>query len=93
MNKYVHQNPYLWGSFEAEVENVRRFMKERILWMDNRLNYPFVPSTVSITHIDFFQPYQVYTLQGKACGNELRGLPRGVYIVRQGEAARKVTVE
>ena len=93
MMERVHQNPYLWDSFKAEVENVRRFMKERIAWMDRRLNYTFVPNSVASTHIDFLQPYMVYTLQGKACGNELKGLPTGVYIVRQGAAARKVTVQ
>ena len=30
MNQYVHQNPRLWGSYQAEVQNVRRYMKERI---------------------------------------------------------------
>ena len=92
MNQKVHQNPRLWGSFAAEVENVRRFMRERIAWMDNRLNYVFVPNAIASTHIDFFQPYQVFTLQGKACGEELKGLPPGIYIVRQGAAARKVAV-
>ncbi len=93
MMERVHQNPYLWGSFKAEVENVRRFMKERIAWMDHRLNYTYVPSAIASTHIDFFQPYKVYTLQGKACGSELKGLSTGVYIVRQGAATRKVAVQ
>ena len=43
MNSRVHQNPKTWGSFKAEVENVRRFTKERLAWMDNRLGYDYQP--------------------------------------------------
>ena len=92
MNERVHQNPYIWGSYKAEVQNVRRFMKERIAWMDRKLNYVYVPNAVSRTHIDFSQPYQVYSLQGKSCGSNLSHLSSGIYIVRQGTATRKVTI-
>lgn len=37
MNTYVQQNPVLWGSYEAEVQNVRRFIAERFQWMDTKL--------------------------------------------------------
>ena len=92
MNEKVHQNPRIWGSYKAEVQNVRRFMKERIAWMDRKLNYVYVPNAVSRTHIDFSQPYQVYSLQGKPCGSNLNHLPSGIYIVHQGTATRKVTI-
>ena len=39
MNQYVHQNPRIWGSYEAEVENVRKYIKTRIPWMDNRIGF------------------------------------------------------
>lgn len=39
MNQYVHQNPRIWGSYEAEVENVRKYIKKRIPWMDNRIGF------------------------------------------------------
>lgn len=39
MKQYVHQNPTIWGSYEAEVENVRRYIKERIEWMDAKLGF------------------------------------------------------
>ncbi len=93
MNTYVHQNPVLWGSYQAEVQNVRRFMKERIAWMDKRLGYSFVPSSITSLHIDYSQPYQVFSLQGKACGSRLEGLSPGIYVVRQGRAVRKVTID
>ena len=39
MNDYVHQNPRIWGSYKNEVNNVRKFMKKRIQWMDNKLGF------------------------------------------------------
>lgn len=92
MNTYVHQNPVLWGSYKAEVQNVHRFMKERIAWMDNKLGYVYTPNNIADTHIDFYQPYQVYNLQGRVCGDKLEGLASGIYVVRQGRAVRKVTI-
>ena len=92
MNSYVHQNPHIWGSYQAEVENVRRFMIERIAWMDKKLNYDYVPSGITSVDVDFAAPYQVYSLQGSDCGHDLDGLPAGVYIIRQGEAVKKVVV-
>ena len=39
LNEYVHQNPRTYGSYEAEVENVRHFINYRIAWMDNKLHF------------------------------------------------------
>jgi hypothetical protein len=39
MNSYVHQNPRIWGSFEAEVNNVKNYIRARVDWMDNKLGY------------------------------------------------------
>jgi hypothetical protein len=39
MNQLVHQNPVVHGSFAAEVENVKKFVSERIDWMDKKLSY------------------------------------------------------
>ena len=37
MNAIVHQNPGAWGSYAAEVQNVRSYIAERFQWMDNKL--------------------------------------------------------
>ena len=92
INQYVHQNPRLWGSFQAEVENVRTFMKERIAWMDKRLNYTYVDNGISDELVDLTQSYRVYSLSGQPCGNTLDGLRPGIYVVRQGQQARKIVV-
>ena len=39
LNSYVHQNPRVYGSYEAEVDNVRTFLTERIRWMDDKLGF------------------------------------------------------
>ncbi len=39
MDQLVHQNPRIHGSYTAEVENVRQFIRSRIAWMDRKLNY------------------------------------------------------
>ena len=90
MNQYVHQNPKLWGSYEAEVQNVRRYIKERIAWMDNKLGYDFQPSAISETISSADAPIQIYNLQGIYCGSSLDTLPTGVYVVRHGDTVKKV---
>ena len=39
MNEYIHQNPVIWGSYEAEVDNVKSYLSERFDWMDNKLHF------------------------------------------------------
>ena len=92
MNQYVHQNAHLWGTYKAEVENVRTFMKERIAWMDKRLRYTYVENGIADVSVDLTLPYQVYRPSGQPCGNTLEGLRPGIYVVRQGENAKKVIV-
>jgi len=49
MNQYVHQNPRIWGSYAAEVENVRTYIRNRFTWMDNKLG--FDPQTLEVERI------------------------------------------
>ena len=56
LNQRVHQNPQALGSFEAEVEVVRRFVKERLRWMDRRIGYTYVPSAINGVAVDLTQP-------------------------------------
>lgn len=44
MNVKVHENPVVHGSYEAEVENVRNYVSNRVEWMDCKLNY--IPSAI-----------------------------------------------
>ena len=44
------------------------------------------------TRVDFNMPYDVFSPDGRPCGHDLNNLPCGIYIVKQGEALRKVTI-
>ncbi|MBO7456247.1 MAG: CotH kinase family protein, partial [Paludibacteraceae bacterium] len=49
LSQYVHQNPRARGSYKAEVDNVRSYMKNRITWMDRKLG--FDPKTLDIDEV------------------------------------------
>jgi len=93
LNQRVHLNPRALGSFLAEVDVVKDFMKGRIAWMDKKLGYTYKPSGISELHVDMAQPYQVYSLSGQPYGNSVENLPSGIYVVRQGTATRKIVVK
>ena len=62
MNEYIHQNPVIWGSYQAEVNNVKNYIKDRIAWIDNKLGYTFVPdepSGISSASVDNDQTVKV----------------------------------
>ena len=90
LNTKVHMNPKAWGSYKAEVENVRRFMKERLTWMDKRLGYTYVPNGIEDVSVDLEQPYEVYSVSGLYMGDSLEGLKPGVYVVKQGQSSAKL---
>ncbi|MBQ7631589.1 MAG: CotH kinase family protein [Paludibacteraceae bacterium] len=50
MQEYVHQNPRIWGSYDAEVNNVRHFLQQRIEWMDTKLQ--FDTATLSVEPVE-----------------------------------------
>ena len=93
MNQKVQKNPVIWGSYQAEVDNVKNFLKERLVWMDKKLGYTYHPSGVSTLRLDKTQPYQVFSLSGQSCGNSVESLSSGVYIVRQGTMTQKIVVK
>lgn len=91
MNEYIHQNPVIWGSYQAEVNNVKNYIKDRIAWIDNKLGYTFVPddpSDISSASVDNDQTVKVYSISGVFLGNDINSLPTGIYIVRQGDTTR-----
>ena len=78
MNQYVHQNPRLWGSYQAEVQNVRRYMKERIAWMDKKLGYVYVPAGIDMATSEKKDDQTVYDLSGRPVNST--HLKAGLYI-------------
>ena len=92
MNQRVHQNPPTKGSYQAEVEVLRTFMKERLLWMDRKLGYTYKPNAISELPVDKDKPYQVFSLSGQFCGSSQESLSPGIYLIRQGSATQKIVV-
>lgn len=39
LNTLVHENPKVYGSYEGEVENVKNYISNRLVWMDSKLEY------------------------------------------------------
>jgi len=68
LNTYVHQNPRTYGSYEGEVNNVKRYISERIDWMDKKLNY--VPSP-TLLEVSSLSNIAVYTQAGAICFNNV----------------------
>ena len=93
LNQKVHQNVVAKGSFQAEVDVVKTFMKERIAWMDKKLGYTYKPNAISELSLDMAQPYQVFSLSGQPYGSSVDNLPPGIYVVRQGTATKKIVVD
>jgi len=82
----------IWGDYTAEVQNVRRFLTERLAWMDNKLGYVSAPDGIAATMVSDNGGRQVYNLSGQSVGTDLQALQKGVYIVREGGRTRKVQV-
>ena len=92
LSQRVHQNPQALGSYAKEVDVVRTFMKERIAWMDKKLGYTYEPSGIQEARLDMSKPLQIFTLSGQPCGQSLQNLSPGIYVVKQGQQARKIVV-
>lgn len=91
MNEEVQQNPVVWGSYEAEVQNVRRFLSERLLWMDKKLGYTYDPDGIGMVHDERTADKEIYDLQGRLVTG--RAFSKGIYIVKQGRNTKKVQVQ
>ena len=64
LNRQVHQNPIAHGSYEAEVDNVRKYIRERIVWMDKMLEYIDEPEKPNFVQEEYFKDVQVWNKYG-----------------------------
>ena len=60
MDKRVHLNPVVHGSYEAEVDNVKRYISERFDWMDYKLNHDQISGTPGFSG---FSSVEIYARQ------------------------------
>ena len=92
----VHENPIARGSYEAEVENVKKYVTDRIAWIDKKIGYVYVPSEAVVNveqpDIVWTNPYRVYSVLGQYAGDDIHTLPKGVYIVSQEQIVQKIII-
>lgn len=97
LNQYVHMNPQVAGSYAAECRIVKNYIHDRILWMDRKIGYTYVPNAIDDTSAEsplYDGPVRIYNLQGWLIyeGNELPTLPQGFYILNRGPRSEKIYV-
>lgn len=107
MNEWVHQNPQLWGSYAAEVNNVKSYLTQRFDDLDKLMRYDPEYSGVTLPAsplsgivlrqgcITCDGDFEVYTPDGRLVFSGYGSTPalqRGIYIVRSGKATAKVAV-
>lgn len=88
INTYVHQNPRIRGSWEAEVDYVKTFIGQRIKWMDNKLHYD-ATTNLQEQEINYDIEYQLYDIWGNLIGNDINKAS-GLVIIRQQNISKKV---
>ncbi len=78
MDIKVQKNPVVWGGYAEEVQNVRRYLQERLEWMDNKLGYEEPSGINSTAYSDLKDKDTWYSLDGR----KLNGKPtvKGLYI-------------
>lgn len=98
MNSYVHQNPKVWGGYDKEVENVKNYLKQRLIKMDYWLKFDATSLEEISTDAVFGFCFEVYNLQGikvatLASDEELQQLSPDTYILRDLEGnTKKITI-
>lgn len=95
LSQKVHMNPQALGTYQAEVNAVKKYIKDRIEWMDKKLGY----DPTDISQITFGAPednnYKVYNLAGSLLRitSDINDLQPGIYIIKYGDKAKKVVVK
>ena len=81
LSTMVHQNWQASGTYEGEVSIVKKYIQERLDWIDNKLNYD--PS--ALTQPEVAQPVEssdIYSIDGRNVGRDVNTLPRGLYVTK-----------
>lgn len=95
LSQQVHMNYQALGTYSAEVNNVKRYIRERIEWFDKKLCY----DPANISQITFGEPsdkdYRIYNMAGNLLrvSSEVNDLQPGVYIIKYGNETKKVVVK
>lgn len=98
MDYTVHQNPWVWGNYKEEVNNVKQYIEKRIAKMDQWLGYD--PSDLpNISDKESANSnIKVYNLQGVLKASltteeAISTLPSGNYILLYGNGETKTIIK
>ena len=93
MNEWVHQNPRIWGSYEAEVANVKSYLRKRFDKLDTLIGRVEVSGLENIGGDSTDVPAAVYNLQGMYVGDTTDGLAPSLYILKKGDNVKKIMIK
>lgn len=111
LSERVHQNPRALGSYKAEVDAVKTYLRSRFTKLDQLMYYdpqysgigaaadasemPQVTVFAGVITVSAGAEFSVVAADGKVVFSGAGStpiLPRGVYVVRVGNASRKIAV-
>ncbi len=92
LNSIEHGNPVARGSFLNEVNYLKKYIRDRIEWMDKKLGYVHTNIQSPITNSP--SPISVWDIMGRMVyqGNEMPNLNNGMYIVRHNEKTEIIMI-
>ena len=93
LNSIEHGNPVARGSFGAEVDYLKKYIGDRVEWMDKKLGY--VHTDVENTTVND-NLIRIWDVLGRAIyeGQNMPQLEAGTYIIRQnGETNTQIIVQ
>lgn len=80
LSSYVHQNWQASGSYKAEVDIVKDYIKKRIKWIDNKLHFDSSGIEEVEQGAGADDNDAVYSLDGKRMWGDVNELPKGIYV-------------
>lgn len=108
LDEYVHENPRTLGSFEAEVDAIKDYLVTRFADLDRLFSYTpstglSVPEASQlqfsvrdgVVSVPGDVPFSIVALDGRTVFSGTGASPRlasGIYIIRQGNNAQKLSV-
>lgn len=89
LNQVVHMNPAAYGSYEAECQVIRNYIKPRFKHLDQLIGYDASLDVNQLPSDDLDPEAVYYTITGVRVD---RPVERGIYIEVKGRKSRKILI-
>lgn len=95
LNQKVHMNPKTYGGYNGEVNNVIKFLQDRIAWLDKKIGLN--PTSIEEINMDDENAFvEIFNLSGMKIGEykeiDSKVLAPGIYIVKEKGISRKIQI-